>query len=246
MAVDSEMIQYVCLFHHRDNAQAATRDLQNAGVATASITVVDEAAGTTEASLSALGVPDRDLSRLRKGIENDGVLLSFHAGESQASTIEGIFHRHTAEKIDETASVAAPLAVAAQPAEETAGGTVPVLEENLVVGKREVERGGVRVYQRVVEELVSETVNLREEHVVVDRRPVDRAVTESDLRGGDQTLEFTETAEQAVVGKVARVVEEVRVGKETSEHTETIHDTVRHTEIDVETIAGDDTLRNRS
>src|SRR5437764_3366736 len=49
---------------------------------------------------------------------------------------------------------------------------IPVVEEQLKVGKREVQRGGVRVFSRVVETPVNESVNLREEHVNVERRPV--------------------------------------------------------------------------
>ena len=100
-------------------------------------------------------------------------------------------------------------------------------------------RGGVRVYSRVVEQPVQENVELQEEHVRVDRRPVNRPVTDADLRAGqDQVIEVDEYAEEAVVGKQARVVEEVRVGKETSQRTETVRDTVRHTEVDVEPITG--------
>jgi len=76
---------------------------------------------------------------------------------------------------------------------------------------------------------------LREENVTVDRRPVDRAVTDADINAvkeGDFTV--TERAEQAVVGKQARVVEEVVVGKDVTERDKTITDTVRRTEVDVD------------
>jgi stress response protein YsnF len=39
-----------------------------------------------------------------------------------------------------------------------------------------------------------------------------------------------------VVNKEARVVEEIRLAKEVDEHNETIRDTVRHTEVDVDHI----------
>ena len=87
----------------------------------------------------------------------------------------------------------------------------------------------------VTERPVEETVNLREENVTVARRPVDRAVTDSDMNAvkeGDFTV--TERAEQAVVGKQARVVEEVVVGKDVTERDKTITDTVRRTEVDVD------------
>jgi len=118
--------------------------------------------------------------------------------------------------------------------------SIPVVEEELQVGKREVERGGVRVTSSVTEVPVQEQVSLREEHVTVDRRPVDRPATEADLRAAQgATLEVTETVEEAVVAKQARVVEEVVVGKETSQRTETIQDTVRHTDVNVEQLERD-------
>jgi uncharacterized protein (TIGR02271 family) len=124
------------------------------------------------------------------------------------------------------------------------GGTIPVVEEELKVGKRVIQRGGVRVYSRVENVPVEETVRLREENVRVDRRPADRAVTGADeqlLR--DQTIEVTETAEEPVISKSARVVEEVVVGKDVNERAETVRDTVRRTKVDVEPIAGQDARR---
>jgi uncharacterized protein (TIGR02271 family) len=116
---------------------------------------------------------------------------------------------------------------------------VPVVQEELEIGKRTVRRGGVRVYNRVVEQPVEEQVNLREEHVRVDRHATDRAATESDLRGGE-VIEVTEYAEEPVVGKRSRVVEEVTVDKETTNRTETIRDKVRRTDVDVQRFGGND------
>jgi uncharacterized protein (TIGR02271 family) len=112
---------------------------------------------------------------------------------------------------------------------------IPVVEEELQVGKREVERGGARIRSRIIERPVEASVRLREEHVVVRRRPVNREVSEADLanfREGE--IELTERAEVPVVGKQARVVEEIEVGKTVEEHEETIRDTVRRTDVDVE------------
>ncbi len=128
---------------------------------------------------------------------------------------------------------------------------IPVVEEDLQVGKRAVQRGGVRVYSRVTERPVEENIQLREEHVRVERQPVNRPATEADLRAGqDQVIEVQEYAEEAVVAKQARVVEEVRVGKEATERTETIRDSVRRTDVEVEnlgegteTYSGDDDFR---
>jgi len=120
---------------------------------------------------------------------------------------------------------------------------IPVVEEELKVGKREVNRGGVRVFSRVVETPVSESIGLREEHVSVERRPVDQPISTADATAfKEQSIELRETAEEAVVQKSARVVEEVLVGKEVSQRQEQIHDTVRHTEVEIENLAGDQSM----
>jgi uncharacterized protein (TIGR02271 family) len=117
---------------------------------------------------------------------------------------------------------------------------LPVVQEEIQVGKRAVQGGGVRVIQRVTETPVSEMVRLREERAVVERRPVDRPATEADFANfREGTIEVRETSEEAVVGKTARVVEEVVVGKEVQERTETISDTVRRTDVEVEQLGGE-------
>jgi uncharacterized protein (TIGR02271 family) len=120
--------------------------------------------------------------------------------------------------------------------------SIPIVEENLVVGKREVDLGGVRVYSHVVEEPVSADVDLRNEQILVERRPVDRPATAADFTPGERSFEVRATGEEAVVAKAARVVEEVLVGKDSTQHTETVRDSVRHTEVDVEEIPGETTF----
>jgi uncharacterized protein (TIGR02271 family) len=116
---------------------------------------------------------------------------------------------------------------------------IPVVREELKIGKRAILRGGVRVYSRVVEQPVEETIGLREERVRVDRNPANRPVTDADMRAGrDQVIEMKEYAEEPVVSKSARVVEEVRVRKDATERQEKIRDTVRNTEVEVEDLGG--------
>jgi uncharacterized protein (TIGR02271 family) len=116
---------------------------------------------------------------------------------------------------------------------------IPIVEERLRVGKREVNRGSVRVRSFVVEEPVREEVRLREERVDIERRPVNQptqplaAGTPGDLLK-ERTVELTETAEEAVVAKDAIVKEEVRMRKRADERVEQIDETVRHTEVEVE------------
>jgi uncharacterized protein (TIGR02271 family) len=125
---------------------------------------------------------------------------------------------------------------------------IPIVEEQLRVGKREVNRGGARVRSYVREVPVHEQVTLREEHVSVERRPVNETLRAGEMNSGDmfqeRNIEMTETAEEAVVAKEARVREELVVRKTAEEHVENIDDTVRRTEVDVdEGVTGSD---NRS
>jgi uncharacterized protein (TIGR02271 family) len=119
------------------------------------------------------------------------------------------------------------------------GMSAKVIEENLQVGKRVEQTGGARLRSRIIERPVEASVRLREEHVTVQRNPVNRPATEADFDTFKEgNIEITESAERAVVGKEARVVEEVTLGKEVTEREETIHDTVRKTEVDVERLDG--------
>jgi uncharacterized protein (TIGR02271 family) len=153
---------------------------------------------------------------------------SYSAGSLSGGTQSGSLQRDMGEKLNDGRSAA-----------------IPVIQEELQVGKREVQRGGVRVFSRVIETPVNESVSLREEHVNVERRPVDQPISAGDTAAfKEQSIELRETGEEAVVQKTARVVEEVVVGKETTQRQENISDTVRHTDVQVEQLGsssvGDD------
>ena len=124
---------------------------------------------------------------------------------------------------------------------------IPVAEEELHVGKREVSHGRVRIRSHVIERPVQEQVTLSEERVAVERRPVEGSVRAGALNDGDlfreRTIEMEERAEEAVVSKEARVVEEVVVRKEADQRTETISDTVRKTEVEVDDERGNSVSR---
>jgi len=66
-------------------------------------------------------------------------------------------------------------------------------------------------------------------------RPNNFLISDADMKNfkdGDFTV--TTQAEEAVVGKEARVVEEVVIGKNVTEREETIRDTVKRTDVEVE------------
>jgi uncharacterized protein (TIGR02271 family) len=160
---------------------------------------------------------------------------SLAAGSMQSGTQTGNLSGSLSDSTLRTDSLQRETAI-----DQTTGkAAIPVVQEEVRVGKRQVERGGVRVFSRMVETPVNESVSLREEHVSVERRPVDQPINPADVAAlKDQTIEVRETAEEAIVQKTARVVEEVVVGKEVSQRKENIKDTVRHTEVEVQSLQG--------
>ncbi len=113
---------------------------------------------------------------------------------------------------------------------------VPIVEEDARVGKRVVERGGIRVTRRVEEVPVNEQVTLRDERVTVERRPVDRSVDAGTVTDAfrEGTFEVRAYAEEVAIGKQLFVVEEIHINKQLVEHTETVQETVRRTRVDIE------------
>lgn len=184
-----------------------------------------------------------------------GSIVTVHAKTKQeAEMAADIMDEYGAVNLDERASTTAtgPAARNTTSATDTtrrdtttSDTSIPIIEEEMKVGKRTVETGGVRVRSRIIERPIEEHLRLREEHVHVERNPVNRAATPGDINSfkeGD--IEITEHAEVPMVDKEARVVEEVNIGKEVDEHVEDIHGTVRKTDVEVDNLSEEE-LRNR-
>jgi uncharacterized protein (TIGR02271 family) len=122
----------------------------------------------------------------------------------------------------------------ARRSEATSKEAIPVVEERLNIAKRVENSGRVRVRSYVVESPIEERVNLRQENVTIERRPVDRPLSAGENAFKDRTIEATATSERAVVNKEARVTEEVVLNKTVENKTETVHDTVKKTKVEVE------------
>ena len=116
------------------------------------------------------------------------------------------------------------------------GDTLQLAEEFLNVGKRAVRGGTTRIRRYTVEKPVEENVTLHNERVVLDRRPVTdgRVLANADFT--DKTISMTEMNEEAVVSKTARVVEEIGLHKEASDRVETVRDTLRKDDVEVEQV----------
>ena len=103
--------------------------------------------------------------------------------------------------------------------------TIPVIKEELNIGKKEVETGRVRLRSRVVEEPVQEEVNLKRETADIERKAVDRPASADAFK--EENIEMRLNEEVPVVNKETRVVEEVRLSKEQTEEDATIRETLR-------------------
>ncbi len=228
---------------------------------------IGAATGSLLNGLVAAGVPNADAQFYAEGVRRGGTLVTVHTSEDKVQRASDILGNNNAVNVDQrtaqwrtsgwtgydeklkpytSAELAdfrtADVAITNRPVTATnvQGETVmPVVQEEINVGKREVQGGGIRVYKRVTETPVDQQVTLREEHVNIERRPVDRAATEADMNAfQDQTIEMTEKSEQAVVSKTARVIEEVVLSKNVTDRVETVHDTVRRTDVEVQKTDG--------
>ena len=263
----------VPMYHTPPPAAAAVQDLTAADVPPNAISTHAEGAaagGTTAAPArepgfwsSLFGGESTDSAVYDRSLSSGSTVVTVKVPEQHKSRVVEILERHdpidfdnraasygTTQTTTTTTTAAAPLPKAAasqataKPAVAANGDdTIKVMEERLVVGKRAVNNGGARVRSYVVETPVEEQVSLHSETVHIERRPVTdgRLVTDADF--GERSVEMTEHHEEAVVGKEARVVEEISLHKEASDRVETVRDTVRSTKVDVEQVPAVETAK---
>jgi stress response protein YsnF len=118
---------------------------------------------------------------------------------------------------------------------------IPVLKEELQVGKRATERR-YRIRTYTVETPVEQQVSLHDERVIIEHRPASGAARTDAGSLRERDFEVVERHEEPVVEKRARPVEEVVVRREGSDHVETVRDTVRETKVDVDKEAAEHQL----
>jgi len=249
----------VAVFDEYNEAQGAVNELLSAGFDRDEIKLSGEEGKEIEAeevqtekssgrgiggffrSLFGKEQQDEDVGVYDEALKHGNFVLTAIARTDERSELatEVMSHHHPVD-IDARASEWTGKASTGAGARATTTGqgtAIPVVEEEVKVGKREVQRGGVRIFQRVSEKPIEEDVKLREERVTVERTPVNKPASEADLSAFKEgSTEVRATGEEAVVSKAARVVEEVRVGKEVNERTEHIKEKVRRTDVDVENL----------
>jgi stress response protein YsnF len=207
-------------------------------------------AGKVVEALRSEGFKDRDIQVLEgEGDELMSEIAEHGFGKEDArgfaeAADEGkilVAARVPEDKLDRAVAIMERFEAASGEGRPAASGseeTVQVVEEEVSVGKRKVANGGVRVTSSVSERPVKETVQLREEHVEAERRSADRKLSadEAEAAFKEKTVEMMGTSEEAEIRKEARVVGEVSLSKETKERQQTVRDTVRRTDVEVEKI----------
>ena len=116
---------------------------------------------------------------------------------------------------------------------------IPVIHEEVEVGKRKVDTGGVRIQKSAREEEQTVDVPLVEEHVEVERVPMDRTV-EGPLavRHEGDTIIVPVVEEVLVVQKQLRLVEELHIRKTRTEKRSPQTVVLRKEEATVERLEG--------
>lgn len=212
-------------------------DLMSSGFSSSAVTRYEGGSSDLEAQLTSAGVEAGEAGEYAGSVSSGDVLVVAQAEDAQTDEAVAIMNRYYtgSGNAQGDAQYAAGDTQTTQTVADTGETRLAVAEEQLMVGKREVSRGGVRVRSVVTERPVEQQVSLRDETIKVERRPVDRAPTDADTNVfNEQAFELTETDEEAVVAKETRVIEEVVIGKTTEQRTETVRDTVRRSDVEVE------------
>src|SRR5215469_3477679 len=208
------------------------------------------------------GLAQHEADVYTQSLQQGGRVVSVRVPESEVAHATGILDLHRPIDVHDRAvttgiapasrvqaavasiATAAPLAIEQRVAvspklAEAHDEVLRLAEEQLQVGKRMVETGRTRVRRFVTERDAAANVTLHEEHAEVLRRAITDPKYIGDIGWADATIEIRETAEQALVSKTARVVEEVGLKKIGSDHVETVHDKIRRQQVEIERLGPD-------
>ena len=118
-----------------------------------------------------------------------------------------------------------PVTTEAKPAAETASSgsvTIPLYEESVAVGKREVDAGTVTIKKVVKTETVNQPVELRRETISIDRQPASGTASSADQSKAFTDQQFTiqlKNEEPVVEKRVVQSGQVVASKKATTEQT---------------------------
>jgi stress response protein YsnF len=248
----------VAVYGTAAHAEAAVSTLKSAGYSASDISVTRNEDDAPTAELSEPGFWQRLFGRdigLHEAaayghtVVRGGVVVSVRVPESEVPRVIELLDTYQPVDVLDRARTYGSLAAAAPkvvvPPPTSAADVrkdeevVRLAEEQLNVGKRQVDAGITRLRRFSVEKPVEANVTLHEEHAEVIRRAISDPGYLKDIDWCEQTIEVMETAEQPVVNKTVRVTEEVVIRRRGSDHIETVHDTVRRQQLEVEKVSAE-------
>src|SRR5215471_1638607 len=249
----AEFEKVVSVYDSADKANMAWNVLKRSGIDTSDRSLLDRSILATGIDHQHIGlwrrlfgenVWEHEAAVYGDTLRRGGAVLAVRGPKDRVAKIMSILDAHNpvdihehAERIGTDVPVEAKALVTAPGATKTGASKDEVLrlaEEQINVGKRMFETGTTRIRRFVTERPVEQQINLHEEHAKVVRKAVNDPDYISDIDWGDKEYTVTETEERPVVSKTARVVEEIAVGREGSDRTETVRDTVRRQRAEIE------------
>jgi uncharacterized protein (TIGR02271 family) len=252
----------VAVYDKAGKAKDAVRALEASGFPTGDISVLNRDS-LTDAEVHEAGlwrrlfgrnVGDHESAVYGRTIESGGAVLTLRLQDTDVARAMKILDVHNPVDIsDRASSLGLATPAVPKPAATAPSVTAPSLtsksvakeevlrlaEEHLDVGKRQVETGRARVRRFVIEKPVESQVTLHEEHAEMLRRAVSDPSLVKDIDWTEKTIEITETAEQPVVTKTAHIAEEVVIRREGSDHVETVRETIRRQQVELERLPRD-------
>src|SRR5215471_4308368 len=250
----AEWEKVVSVYDTADKAKSALNVLKSSGIDTSDVSILDRNTLGTGIDHQHVGlwrrlfgenVWEHEAAVYGDTLRRGGAVLAVRGPKERVAKIMSILdahdpvdvHEHAAKigadvRIEAKALVTAPGAAARPGAGKEE--VLRLAEEQMNVGKRIFETGTTRIRRFVTERPVEQQVNLHEEHAKVVRKAITDPNYIADIDWSDKEYSVTETAERPFVNKTARVVEEIAVGREGSDRTETVRDTVRRQQAEIE------------
>ena len=249
----------VALYDRAEKAQDAARALESSGFDTSDIHVSDgeflRDKDVRDSSvwqrLFGRSISDQESTAFRRTIHSGGAVLTLRTPDTEVNRAMKILNVHGPmnlhDRFTSTQTSTATAQTSATPSTETGRlnateeEVLRLAEERIEVSKRQVATGKSRIRRFVTEKPVEQQITLHEEHYEVARREIQdpkltKGIDGKDIDWKDQIIEVTETREQPVVTKTARIAEEVVIRRRGSDHVETIRDTVRRQQLQVERV----------
>jgi stress response protein YsnF len=227
----------IALFDDRNEAMSAYAALQQEGFAQADLDILtnDDKDDVPKLAVMHEYIPAPDVDVYLQGVRDGGTIITANVADSAVERAASVMSSFKMVNIRErAATMQGVYGQLSDPAQNE--NVLEVIEEDLEVGTEEVERGRMRIYTVVTEREVQQDVKLRDETIRVNRRPVNRTVITNPDLFKQKSFEMVEIDEIAKVRKTVKVVEEVSLGKEVVQKIETIKETLRRQDVEIEEV----------